>query len=203
MPEAKTTKSILNGNWKKWIAQGGLVAAMTALFTFLINLQQEWRADYQIILDRQERSIERLELKVTTLEEVISDQDKRLAILSSLNYETPVATWFKDLQGRMVTLNRAYESYFLRPIGKDRYDYIGKTDAEFWEEQGSDQGHDFWKEDLEVITTGRVKRFVQTIELESGDVRVIVNKYPVYSTALDRQKEIVGVGGAAMIIDVD
>jgi len=182
--------------------QAGIAAVLTALFTFLINSQQQTRADFSGIYERQERQIQRLEEKVYQLEMQNVELQAKITTLSSLNYESPVPTWFKDLQGNMVTLNAAYEETFLKPNGKDRYDYIGKTDLEFWGQELGDIGlaESYRQADLDVMMKREQIRSENQVNINGNLVDLIIIKYPVWSAGPDwNGKKMIGVGGVAIV----
>lgn len=189
-------------NWQKIIGQGGMVAALTALFTFMINVQTEYRSDYKAIIDRLEQQIERQEIRITELEKVNDDLRKRISIISSMTYNSPIASWFKDLQGRMVMVNDTYEQLFLIPNGKNKFDYIGQTDEEFWGSIGKAEiGKKYREHDIRVMTEKQTIRYTEIVYVGNSQLDLIVYKYPVYSTVPEfANRQIIGVGGVAVVI---
>lgn len=70
-----------------------------------------------------------LRAEMTILEAKFST---RIALYESAQQVMPFAMWFKDDNGVMRELNPEYERLILRPLGKSKDDYIGRTDEEFW-----------------------------------------------------------------------
>jgi len=190
-------------NWQKLIGNGGLVIALSTLLTFIINYKGEQRNDFQIIIDRQNELLEEYSLENRRLNTRLKILEDRVSILSSVAYESPVATWFKDLNGRMVTLNKSYELYFLFPNGKTITDYIGKTDEEFWGSLGqAELGKRYASHDRKIVESKQTRRFEEQIFIKGKKYKAIVYKYPVFSDAPEfTRPQLIGVGGVAVIVD--
>lgn len=59
----------------------------------------------------------------------------RLFVFESSHVNLPLPAWTKDLNGRVLTMNKAYEDSFLIPNNKTIDDYIGFTDIDVWGEE--------------------------------------------------------------------
>lgn len=192
-------------NWtSNLVKQTGVAAVLTALFTFLINYQQQSRVDFTVMYDRQEEQIIDLLQKIEQQDKEIVKLKNQIATLQSLDYESPIPSWFKDLTGTMVMLNKAYEEAFLIPNGFDRYDYIGKTDLEFWGKMiGQEKlAKEYRQADLDVMMKRVQIRSIQNVYLDGQLHKVIVIKYPVWSNSPDwNGKKVIGVGGKAIFLE--
>jgi hypothetical protein len=194
---------------KDQLKQGGLIALLSVILstvlTFAIDWRQEGRIDYQELLQRQAKNIDKLEARVDAL--VIENQklQEQVNILNSVTYEMPVPMWIKSLEGKMINLNNAYEQMFLKPNGLDRFDYIGKDDIELWSVLGqAEQGAKYRAHDLEVITTRQTKRYIEEVLINNKHMKVIVYKYPYWSASPNwNGRQVIGVGGLAIPVDWD
>ena len=198
-------RNFFGNNIGKQIGVGvGVAAILTAIFTFLINFQQQSRVDFTVITDRMEKQNNYLENELRTARKERDELQQQVATLSSFSYEDPIPSWFKDLSGKMIMLNAAYEDTFLKPNGYVRYDYIGKTDMEFWgiEANQPEQAKRYRQNDLDVMMKKKAIRSEEVIMLGSKKQKLIVIKYPVWSDSPDwNGKKVIGVGGRAIISD--
>ena len=191
----------------EFLKQAGAVAALsticTALFTFLINFQQQSRSDFAFVTKELKEQILILREENEKLRHEVSHLQNQIAALSSMQYESPLPTWRKSIDGKMLQLNKAYEQTFLVPNGKDRFDYIGKTDKEFW---GDELGNpiiaqSYRKADINVMNTRTTIRTEQFANLDGVRVKLIVYKYPVWSSGPEwNGRKIIGVGGIAVVV---
>lgn len=103
-----------------------------------------------VALDRAEGRMIDLQTQLTELREQCNDdtirlertinQEKnnvyklssKLAMLEGAFQDLPLPQWLKDTDGKMLSLNKAYEQMFLNPMGKVADDYIGNTDEDIW-----------------------------------------------------------------------
>jgi hypothetical protein len=187
------------------LQKGGGVGAAAIIIGLLLNFTLDmWRekridsqdviAEYRIELTRlremQERCIA-IELKYAHLQ-------TRFQLLESATNNLPFPMWTKsagtaESPGVMLTMNKAYADFFLKPVGKTINDYRGKTDAEMW---GTEIGSRYWQGDLEVMNTGaQVKLVVAShiLDSEGKPVKITVYKYPRKINGV-----IVGIGGIAI-----
>lgn len=177
------------------------VAVFSSLFTFIINWRDQDRAGYRDLLDRYEATVLSLESRVASLEAENVTLTARLEILSQSQLTAPIPAWVKGIDGRMITLNPAYEELFLQPYGKTMRDYVGLTDEEFWGSLGlPEQGKVYWENDMKVIRSGRVTRIEEDVSINGATVTLIVYKYPYFSSSFGSSpSKIVGVAGLCVI----
>jgi PAS domain S-box-containing protein len=77
---------------------------------------------------------------------------------------TPAAAWIKDSEGRMVYVNRSFETIFRRP----REDWLGRTDAELWPPEVARQN---WENDRLALEAGTAREMVEVIPAPDGSPR--------------------------------
>lgn len=177
------------------------VAVFSSLFTFIINWRDQDRAGYRDLLDRYEATVVSLENRVAGLEAENITLTARLEILSQSQLTAPIPAWIKGVDGRMITLNPAYEDLFLKPYGKKMRDYVGLTDEEFWGGLGlQEQGKSYWQNDMKVIRTGRVTRVEEDVIIKGATVTLIVYRYPYFSSSFgSTPSKVVGVAGLCVV----
>lgn len=102
------------------------------------TLLKQWEVQYHLINSRlqeaEEREKECLENYATMIKE-LNALKASVTLLKASAPTIPIPMWVKDTNGIMLSLNDAYEQTFLKPLGKTRNDYIGKTDTEVWGEE--------------------------------------------------------------------
>lgn len=177
------------------------VAVFSSLFTFIINWRDQNRAGYRDLLDRYESTVVSLEKRVAGLEAENITLTARLEILSQSRLTAPIPAWIKGVDGRMITLNPAYEDLFLKPYGKTMRDYIGLTDEEFWGSLGlQEQAKAYWQNDMKVIRSGRVTRVEEDVIIKGTTITLIVYKYPYFSSSFgSTPSKVVGVAGLCVV----
>jgi len=74
----------------------------------------------------------------------------------------PGVAWIKDEQGHFVYINKRSG----KVLGVPREEWIGKTDFDLWPKELAEQ---YKKHDLEVLTGGQAKEFVEEAATEGGD----------------------------------
>lgn len=179
-------------------------AVVGAILTFVISYKQESRFGYQDLIDKLAEDNRRLELRISALERENISLTARIEVLTYSSFDSPLPAWVKSVDGRMLSMNNAYETVFLKPNGRVIDDYIGKTDEEFWGELGqSDLGKSYWKSDLRVLATGAVQRTRASGYINGVLREFIVYKYPYYAAygITSPKKEIVGVAGVAVMLE--
>lgn len=179
-------------------------SGLTAYFAYRINSRKttiEEKAtessQFQDLLSIWKQDNERLRGRVSELEEQvnkhvyrIAEMENQLVLLESSHHDLPIPQWLKDLNGRMLSLNTAYESMFLTPHNKEAKDYIGKTDEEVW---GADTAKAFRKGDKKALTSRRPVISIEPIPLEDEVQQWEIIKYPRYAG-----RAIIGIGGIAV-----
>lgn len=131
-----------------------------------------------------------LQLRVAELEgQVLELRDKELDYLSrikmletqlllfeSSQVDIPLPMWMKDLEGKMIFLNKETEAMFLTPRGLRMDDYIGKKDEDLWEPEIAKS---FRQNDKEALRTGKMVRAIERVADGSGGYFYVeVVKFP-------------------------
>ena len=124
----------------------------------------------QMLFDRMTKALDRSETKMVELQTQFfalkqkCDDDTlklrgknqelsmRLSMLEGAFQDLPLPQWLKDTDGKMLSLNKAYEDMFLRPMSKTSQDYIGKTDEDVW---GPEIAAKFRQNDQEAERNGK------------------------------------------------
>jgi PAS domain S-box-containing protein len=124
-----------------------------------------------------------LQVLVTQMEALFSRLHSEVALQESEEYfrafmnHSPAIAWMKDEQGRYVYLSGTYESR----VGRRVADCRGKTDFDLWPHEVADV---FWKNDQEVLRTGRVVEVVEEALSPDGGRRYWWNfKFPFADTS--------------------
>jgi PAS domain S-box-containing protein len=128
---------------------------------------------------------------------VKSKQAEGVSMVSSYNTEelgrlldaVPAMVFYKDRENRFVRIN----SQFIDIVGFPEESVIGKTDYDVFPAQAAG----FWRDDLEIMMTGRAKRnIVQKIDTRHGSCWVKMDKLPW----VDENGKICGVVGFSVDI---
>lgn len=118
------------------------------------------------------------------------DQDRLkngLLQLSVAQDVFPNPKWFKNTDGTMLQLNKAYEALYLIPNGLSREDYIGRSDFDVWPFEVAKSFRYF---DSLVIATGQTITNLEPIQIRGAKDSVEVTKYLVKVNGIS-----VGVAG--------
>ena len=118
--------------------------------------------------------------------EQLTESDLRM-----LFHEMPLKTYFKDIHGRYQLSSRIYNRLY---DGNDDSVIIGKTDADILEDR--ELGERFLAEDLEIVKTGREKRYLQKIAANGKNCYYEIHKKPVRN----EQGDVIGILG--MIVNM-
>lgn len=128
---------------------------------------------------------ERLEARVRELEGRLARQASQPpAYLQAVVDLAPLATYFKDVRGVYLLVNREYERLSARP----RAQTLGRTDFDIFEPAVAQLFRD---QDQEVVAKGVPVEFRETISLPDGVHTFITSKFPMRSEA----GELLGVAG--------
>ena len=193
-------------------ALGGGV--LTQVFTFILNREkaketaekndfqtivEQWQSDNKRLRDENEKHLQTqndLYKKLAEHERKISALNTKLLIMESAYMHIPVPSWLKDLDGTMLALNEAYEDNFLKPLGLNRADYIGKTDFDIWDEETARQ---YQENDVRVLNSiekvwfGKEKIVLNGVDV-TNDWKML--KYVRFAGDLE-----IGIGGMAIPSD--
>ena len=100
----------------------------------------------------------------------LSDLDQRF---KSFMDNTPAVAYMKNLDGRYVHVNRAYEKL----IGMSEADMLGRTDHDLWPTEIADS---FRETDKRVMSTGRPFNVTETIVASGNERQYISFKFPIF-----------------------
>lgn len=193
-----------------WVLTG-IVAIVTALAGAVTHL---WRQNGKFLKDqistrekrikeleekerRSEEKIERLEDRVTQLELERTQLESRFMVFQSSHESNPFPAWFKDVDGRVLACNKAYETVFLRPRGYSLEDYIGKRDSNVWPDHVAEA---FDENDKQVLADQANLDTMEVIVNKHGTaVPVRVVKYPRMLLGVSTP---IGVAGIAILPDL-
>lgn len=144
------------------------------------------QAVIQFLLSKSSKSQELIRLK----REVSSLQDK-VTLLESSHQDAPIPIWLKDRSGIMLALNPSYEKEFLIPLGKNRKDYLHKSDYDIWPEEIA---REYVQNDNFVMRTRSTWIGYENILDHKGDkVKWKIIKYPRTAGGV-----IIGIAGMAI-----
>lgn len=175
------------------------------LFDYLSANKQQNSADYSTIIqmlkeenENWKRTVEALQMKeeesrqrIIDLERLSSSLQSKLLLLESAAFDFPVPMWVKDLSGKMLALNEAYEQIFLKPKNLTAQDYIGKTDDKIW---GKELAKIFQANDRKAFLTKIPVKETFIHELPDGSTeKYIIIKFIRYAGTL-----ALGIGGIAV-----
>lgn len=158
-------------------------------FQILKNAWREEFEKYEEKIDKLNVSIAKLENKVEKLEE---ENKKLRSVIKSLRQfypDLPIPLWLKDHNGRMLSLNKAYEEHFLHPLGKSKEDCIGETEDVIW---GSEIAKKFKKNDS-IAASQENSNFIFEESLHPLLSKWNFYKYPKFVDGV-----FIGVGGVAL-----
>jgi len=91
-------------------------------------------------------------------------------LFDSFMEHLPAPAFIKDLQGRYIFLNRAYQNIFKRNL----LDGIGRTDDELWP---ADVARQLKKNDQNVISGGQVLKIVEQVKYENQTQHHLTTKF--------------------------
>jgi PAS domain S-box-containing protein len=109
-------------------------------------------------------------------------------LFSTFMDHLPAYAWIKDLDGGYVYVNQR-----VRQLLPYQYDYIGKTDKDFWP---LERAAAYRESDLKVIETGEEVETVDWFTLNGKQSYVLVTKFPI----LDASGAVIMVGGTSVDI---
>lgn len=188
-------------NFIEWSLSGaiaGLAGAVTYLWKQQVKMhgdQIEWRdkriSELEDLEKEGREKIRQLEVKVHKLELEAESMKTRFLIFQSTHDSAPVPMWIKDLNGKVLAANQAYEDLFLKPRGYLLQDYVGHHDSAVWPE---DVATEFTNNDERVRKDGLIWDGKETIINEAGaryQCRVI--KYPRYAPGMNDPFGIAGI----------
>jgi hypothetical protein len=174
---------------------GGVVAGLSA---HRLGLSKEKRADFQLFADKINEDNDRLRSELGALKqemEVLRQENIRheaqILMLESTHLDHPYPKWIKSIDGTMISLNKAYEVTFLRPLGFIREDYEGFKDDKIYPLEVAKA---FREHDLEVIKTGEPWEGTEFVPDGKGNmIEWRILKYPRFHA-----RKVIGIAGEAI-----
>lgn len=156
-------------------------------FQQLFDLQSKQITDLKTENKELELRIEDLTKQVQSLQ-IAQLRNSQNALLFNNSIDNfPFPYWVKSREGRMVKINTAFEDAYLKPVGKDRLDYIDKTDYDIWTDE---EANNFAVTDNQVVRTKKEVVFIETITLNGKKKRLLVTKFPIFLSS-----EVIGIAG--------
>lgn len=155
-------------------------------------------SQWEKLLEPLQSRVKELELQIEEFrqreikhKEEISTLKNQLIIFESSHSDIPLPMWMKDIDGKMVFLNRLYEDQFLIPRGYTMHDYIGKYDSDVWSPEIAEV---FAQHDKKVIRNKRYIREIEKIEDGAGShYYADILKYPRMLN-----NKVIGISGIVM-----
>ncbi|MEM6378306.1 MAG: hypothetical protein AAF705_08840, partial [Bacteroidota bacterium] len=118
---------------------GGVIGQF---LNYLLSSKKQHSDNYGSVLDLWKSDNERLRkietqlrVEVDKLRDLVGDLSNKIVLLESAHLSFPFPMWLKGLDGTMLVLNSSYERTFLSPKGLSAADYVGKIDADIWDEK--------------------------------------------------------------------
>ncbi len=141
---------------------------------------------YEQLAHLQQRVAE-LEQQLAGAQEEIADlRESRSLLWSMINY-VPAMVYAKDVHGRYLMVNRAYEQH----TGYTSEQVVGRTPQEVFPGAPTELWHEY---DQKVIETGQSHEFEDFIHYNHISVPVLVIKFPCYTS----RGELYAVGGIVL-----
>jgi len=172
--------------------------AITSLTNFLISRKKEDRTDFERIVRTWEADNTRLRQvneadrdKIDELERKIFDLQNKILLMESSHSDLPLPQWLKDTNGVMLAVNKAFEDYFLTPIGKTAGDYLGNNDFHVWP---TDVAERLFANDREVMRRRKPVRHKEIMKINGHTEEIDVIRYPRFS-----DRTLIGVAGIALV----
>lgn len=97
------------------------------------------------------------------------------ALLESIVDNTSAVIYVKDLEGRYLLINRAYEEYF----SLDRREMAGKTDMDIFPKEIAEH---FRRNDLKVLQSGKALEFEEAVMQDGTMHTYISSKFPIFDS---------------------
>lgn len=192
--------------WEKAILGLGPVGVLSVVAIYLLVKYTQHKKDdsasraearqnefMDCVLERLE-NVEKLNIelrdRVTSLEKENTHLKETIRLLEGSQMDLPVPAWFKDREGRLLSMNKACEVTFFLPFGYKAKDVVGRHGKEIWSEGTNDY---FQTVDEIVMLTREPQVFVAVIQGIRGVERWKVLKYPRLAGNV-----VVGVAGIAL-----
>ncbi len=166
-----------------------LIGSITAFLRMLIPAR---RRNFEALTDRQEKYADRHEADLERLHDRLDREEKdhdhckaenerlraSIMYIQSSQMDIPLPLWIKDMDGILISCNKAYEDQFLKPIGITAQDYIGRPDWEIW---GKEFAKKIAAHERQLVVSRKELRGTDYIPVEEGKtVKTSWIKYPLF-----------------------
>lgn len=98
--------------------------------------------------------------EIARLERKVFELQHKIEIMEFAPFSIPLPMWMKNQFGVVDFLNDEYVDTFLKPLGKEKNDYVGKTDFDVWPKAIAEE---YRKHDMKVLRTGKVFNSRETV----------------------------------------
>lgn len=159
------------------VLQDGLMLEFTRLNTRISELEKELNDEKQAH-NETKQMLYKFQGIVEKLGESLIGLQGEITLLKLVDNDTPIPMWTKSKDGVMLDLNNAYETMFLKPNGKTKTDYVGKTDVQMW---GEVIGKEYENGDELAITKRDVITFLESVKFGDKILRMWIVKWPIFS----------------------
>lgn len=123
-------------------------------------------------LEKQVEDCQEIYTQKLQLEADIQDLKTSIILIKASNDNLPIPFWIKDLKGKMLYINKAFEKRYLYPRGLTASDYIGTYDSDVFTAKEAEK---FRRDDIKVIEANRPLSFNENVD--GRQIEVI--KFPV------------------------
>jgi cytochrome b involved in lipid metabolism len=97
---------------------------------------------------------------IAKLERTVFELQHKIEIMEFAPFSIPLPMWMKNQFGIVDFLNDEYVDTFLKPFGKAKEDYIGKTDFDVWPKEVAEE---YRRHDMQVLNDGLVFNARETV----------------------------------------
>lgn len=167
-----------------------IIAKKNASRDDFTRIVETWQKDNERLREENEKLNEELH-KIRT---ELADLRAKVILMESAHSDAPLPMWLKDSNGVMLSVNRAYEETFLRPLGKNASQYIGNKDFDIWPIEIAKQ---YQKNDNDVLRSGFPWRGTEPVlQADGTSENWYILKYVRYAGTIK-----LGVAGIAVPIN--
>ena len=177
---------LLQEAWK-FITGGAAVGLIGAIL--------KWKSSKAVtmesIVQRLDKEREEYKTELEDLKQSFKDIQLTLLYIKSAHYSSPHASWVKNKNGVMMSLNDAYEDNFLKPRGLSKFNYLAYKDKDVWPDSIAEE---YAKNDAYVINHKVEWRGYETVIIGDKVTKWRISKWPIWD---DMKREVQGVAGVA------
>lgn len=142
-----------------------------------VNYWHKKTEDLESVIKEKDEEIESLNVFITNLKLQIIENQVELN-----NLPLPIA--ILNDQAQMVEFNHKYSELFLKPAGKNPFNYYSKTSMEFW---GNEIGKSYTKTDLEILASG--ESWLGTEQLMQSDGIDLLSNYLIHKSVFWKNRK--------------